>query len=978
MQKILRAERYLKDISDHPFVKDLVNLITDELPYMEYEQALSQYEIFIAHFEELGRSSEPSDRELGRQCEALLGCNDRYYLLIHLLCRDDAAHRWLFDRCREVEADPDGYVDLWARYHYKMVSVTESVPTPSGWRRHGELMPGDFVFGVDGRPARVIARTRVFTDGDCYRVTFDKGYSAVVGGDHLWTVDLHSRARIRGGREGRRRTTINTRDLMVEVSAATRIHSRVLPSVDVCDPLQFRAQPIPIEPYTLGAWLGDGTSTSGDLTCGDDEVFSRISRTYELSPNKTPHRNSQCRRIIGLSAQLKAFGIRGKDKKRIPEIYQRGNFDQRAALLQGLMDTDGSCDKRGTATFVNTNKALARDVFKLAAGLGLKPSLRRHHGVYRGLPYPFWHVSFQVRSDKFPVFGLARKQSRAISANATRSSRHAIVSVKPVSSQPCSCIQVDRPDGLYLIGEQCIPTRNSSIITLAGAIQEILCDPEITIGLFSVIKPTAMEFLGQIKNEFESNELLKYLYHKVLYDNPRTKGEDGRPTKWSLVRGITVKRNGRPKEATIEAHGLIDGQPTGRHFKLHIYDDIVTQDYLSDEQIKKTTLRWEMADNLGVKDGARKWVAGTRYHFADTLGIIIERKSAKPRIYPATDDGTLNGTPVLLSAARWSKIKNDQRSVVSAQMLLNPLAAGEATFSALWLRTYEVVPRMMNVYILVDPSKGTGQRSDRTAIAVIGIDQAGNKYLLDGVRHRMKLSERWAYVQQYKDHWDRFPGVQMVKVGWERYGMQVDIEVIEDLMMTKDNHFPIEELNTPRQGGHSKDDRIGRLEPDLRGGRFYLPCSVYHPDFGPKVGRDGTLEQIGQFAGYCFWSVWTDADAKAADERGAKSDHHVGQIIYRQMKGYTRTQRECAQQKYRIVTPLKRRDENSDVYDLTRVFIEELIRHPFAPHDDLIDAVSRIYDIDPQPPAQFEARAVEGIDAEGSEFDTRGGDEFID
>jgi hypothetical protein len=77
----------------------------------------------------------------------------------------------------------------------------------------------------------------------------------------------------------------------------------------------------------------------------------------------------------------------------------------------------------------------------------------------------------------------------------------------------------------------------------------------------------------------------------VLYRNPRTLGPDGRPAKWSLERGLTVKRKGNPKEATIEAHGLIDGQPTSRHFQLHIYDDVVTQDYLSEESIRKTTER---------------------------------------------------------------------------------------------------------------------------------------------------------------------------------------------------------------------------------------------------------------------------------------------------------------------------------------------------------------------------------------------------
>jgi hypothetical protein len=75
--------------------------------------------------------------------------------------------------------------------------------------------------------------------------------------------------------------------------------------------------------------------------------------------------------------------------------------------------------------------------------------------------------------------------------------------------------------------------------------------------------------------------------------------------------GLCVKRKSNPKEATIEAHGLIDGQPTSRHFPLHVYDDVVTQDYLLEEQIRKTTERWEMADNLGSHEGVRNLSALT-------------------------------------------------------------------------------------------------------------------------------------------------------------------------------------------------------------------------------------------------------------------------------------------------------------------------------------------------------------------------------
>src|SRR5207344_2994034 len=121
-----------------------------------------------------------------------------------------------------------------------------------------------------------------------------------------------------------------------------------------------------------------------------------------------------------------------------------------------------------------------------------------------------------------------------------------------------------------------------------------------------------------------------------------------------------------------------------------------------------------------------------------------------------------------------------------------------------------------NVYIMCDPSKGTGERSDRTAIVVVGVDQGGNKYLLDGVRHRMKLSDRWDYIKQFKRKWESHPGVQMVRIGYERYGQQVDLEVIQDMMIRENCSFPIEELSTPRKGKHAKLDRIERLEPDIR------------------------------------------------------------------------------------------------------------------------------------------------------------------
>ena len=84
----------------------------------------------------------------------------------------------------------------------------------------------------------------------------------------------------------------------------------------------------------------------------------------------------------------------------------------------------------------------------------------------------------------------------------------------------------------------------------------------------------------------------------------------------------------------------------------------------------------------------------------------------------------------------------------------------------------------------------------------------------------------------------------------------------------------------------------------------------------------------------------------------------VGQIVYTPLLAPTRLQRACeaSGELYRIVRPIKHLDEDRNGYDLTRAFIEEALFFPFAPHDDLIDAASRIYDMDPVPAETFEQR----------------------
>lgn len=462
----------------------------------------------------------------------------------------------------------------------------------------------------------------------------------------------------------------------------------------------------------------------------------------------------------------------------------------------------------------------------------------------------------------------------------------------------------------------------STIITFAGIIQEILRDPEITVGIFAGTRKIAVPFLQQIKRELESNDFLKRFYADVLFDDPAKQSP-----MWS-DEGIVVRRQSNPKEATVEAFGLVQGSPTGRHFRLLVYDDLVDNDLVSNpDMVAKVTTSWELSDNLGVGEGTRKWHVGTRYSYNDTYGVLIQRQSVKQRLYPATHNGELDGEPVFLSREKWAEVIRDQRTTVAAQMLQNPTAGKENTFRGEWLRSYEVRPATVNLYMMIDPSKGRSATSDRTAIALLAIDAQGNKFLVDGYCHRMTLSERWQAVRDLYLKWHQRPGIALFKVGWEQYGLAVDLEYVREQQQIKGPVFHIEELNWARDSiSQSKKDRVERLEPDVRNSRFWLPAVVWSKQHGAE----------------CTWEVKGNA------------------IIYKPVTGQSnavRTMFEIGQQ-HRVARPLKRQDENREVYDLTVTLIEEMQLFPFAVHDDLVDACSRIYDLEPRPANPREDRTV--------------------
>jgi predicted phage terminase large subunit-like protein len=310
--------------------------------------------------------------------------------------------------------------------------------------------------------------------------------------------------------------------------------------------------------------------------------------------------------------------------------------------------------------------------------------------------------------------------------------------------------------------------------------------------------------------EFEDNTFLKSLFHEILYQNPKSEAP-----KWSLDGGIRVKRKTNPKKETVEAYGLVDGQPTSKHFSLLVYDDVVTLESVSTpEQIKKTTAALGMSSNLGAKGGAERFI-GTRYHLFDTYAELMKNEVVKPRIYKATKSGVYPGEPVFLTEEELAlKRKKQGPYIFNTQMLQDPVADKAMGFKQEWLRDYESIkPTGFNIYILADPANSKKKSSDYTVFNVIGLGPDGNYYLLDAVRDRLNLPERAKKLFELHRKWNP------KAVGYEQYGMQADVEHIKHEMKTQNYRFEITELG----GSMSKEDRIRQLVPVYDQKRFYLP-----------------------------------------------------------------------------------------------------------------------------------------------------------
>lgn len=373
----------------------------------------------------------------------------------------------------------------------KELALDTPVPTPTGWTTMGDLVPGDWVLDEAGAPTTVLAAHQVETPDRAYLIIFSDGTQIHAGGEHQWVTwsHLERKRHFRAGgvdfpADWANRAPVRTTDELYG-TASHGIRGDRNHCIPLAGELDLPAVDLPIEPYLFGYWLGDGMVTGSAMAVGEEDLahVTTMLDTRGYEHGRRSDRNVMS--VRGLRTQLRAAGVLGE--KRIPAAYLRASVDQRLALLQGLMDSDGYAE-RSKVEFTSIRPELASQVLELVRSLSEKPRLYIGRATLNGRDVgPKYRVVW--RPSRFTPFRLARKAQRVSFGGAQRlRNRHRmIVSIQPIEPEPMRCITVDSPNSMYLAGEGMIPTHN----TRTGA--EYARKMSEQVGRMALVAPTAQD-----------------------------------------------------------------------------------------------------------------------------------------------------------------------------------------------------------------------------------------------------------------------------------------------------------------------------------------------------------------------------------------------------------------------------------------------------------------------------------------------------
>lgn len=460
---------------------------------------------------------------------------------------------------------------LISRKNAKALALDTRIPTPKGDRTIADIEPGDYVFGVDGKPVKVLATSEVFKNRKCYEIEFEDGEKIICDECHKWTVqtkggrrrlvyvpisDRKSRCKHAIDKDGN--LTLQTFE-MVDDYARKRADGKGTAykyRVPVSEPLEYRKKKLPLDPYVLGVWLGDGDKGDNRIAVGKEDKETLIRELekhganiysvkefggkYEVRIGKeiAPHKND----IREALRQLNVWR-----NKHIPEIYFTASIEQRLELLKGLMDTDGTVSKAGQCSFTQKRKVIIDGMSRLLTGLGIKHSITRIDAKCGDVVCEAYIIRFFV-DKKHTCFTYQRKTDRLKDHLAPRMKYKSIVGIREVERRDTKCLKVDRADGLFLCGERNTVTHNSETCSALGNSEfivgnegaDIVCssndDAQASIVYDAMNTMRQLYDPGDLDTKRNQRFILnKSTNTKIFKLSDRTRNKEGRNIDWAIL-----------------------------------------------------------------------------------------------------------------------------------------------------------------------------------------------------------------------------------------------------------------------------------------------------------------------------------------------------------------------------------------------------------------------------------------------------------
>ena len=355
----------------------------------------------------------------------------------------------------------DGKTLIVKGYGAKALALDTLLYTVNGYTTIGDCKVGDRIFGADGKLTTITAKSGLFNK-PMYLIELEDGRTLKVSEDHLNPVVINTKP---NGIATWEDYVLTTKELLQQPLLHTKLRnkqhrgttSKSLVKVRNILPIEYPKKDLPIDPYTLGVIIGDGRIRkdcgSVELTVHKDE----LSHYHEQIPYefgalyKDPRSNAVTQSIRGLGKDLKAMclNVTGKHKF-IPASYMRGDISQRLALLQGLMDTDGTVSLNGRLSFTSSSYQLTDDLACLVRSLGGMAGKIRKHTQAQAYRVEFWI--------ELNPFRLERKAARFI----PKQKFPAVVSITKIADEPSQCIAVDNEERQF-IAECYFRTHNTGV-----------------------------------------------------------------------------------------------------------------------------------------------------------------------------------------------------------------------------------------------------------------------------------------------------------------------------------------------------------------------------------------------------------------------------------------------------------------------------------------------------------------------------------